>query len=238
MISFWLCSHVSVFPADAVSLHSEEKTFGYCIPLNKCLLKLSLTSSAEVPSWRESPGSDDGFMVLLCGRSKAQRGSQSPFLCSSAFGLWAPACSTRPEENICSAGCRAGTYASASLCHIPQLSGEESCLILTSFLHPAFTAALVGHGSGFAGAKVSLCLLVFRIWPLSAQGNAEIWQLCAQGLAHAKHQSSGARSHTRCSVQASVVGILANASRSDVVCNPGATVSLLMWFHHRSHLSR
>lgn len=56
------------FPVDAVSLHSEKQPFRYCIPVNKCLLKLSLISWAEVPSWRESPGSGDGFIVLLYDR--------------------------------------------------------------------------------------------------------------------------------------------------------------------------
>ena len=35
----WLYSRMNIFPVDAVSLHSEKKTFEYCIPLNKCLLK-------------------------------------------------------------------------------------------------------------------------------------------------------------------------------------------------------
>lgn len=52
------------FPVDAVSWPSEKRTFKYCIPVNKCLLKLSLISGAKVPSWRESPGSGDGFIVL------------------------------------------------------------------------------------------------------------------------------------------------------------------------------
>lgn len=69
---FWLYSHMNIFPVDAVSLHSEKKkkkkTFEYWVPSNKCLLKLSLISWAEVPSWRESPGSGDDFIVLLCGR--------------------------------------------------------------------------------------------------------------------------------------------------------------------------
>lgn len=46
----------------------KKKTFEYWVPSNKCLLKLSLISWAEVPSWRESPGSGDDFIVLLCGR--------------------------------------------------------------------------------------------------------------------------------------------------------------------------
>lgn len=46
--TFWLYFRMSIFPVDAVSLHSEKKpkqtTSEYCIPLNKCLLKLFLIS--------------------------------------------------------------------------------------------------------------------------------------------------------------------------------------------------
>lgn len=68
-------------------IKEKRKLLNTVLLLNKHLLKLSLISWAELASWRESPGSSDGFIVLLCGRRKAQEGSQSPFFCSSAFEL-------------------------------------------------------------------------------------------------------------------------------------------------------